>query len=582
MIYMIKCLFGVKQQSFLPFSTDLTLGWNIWMGSFFKIQWSYCGVHAGGIYEWGHLSKFSGATVVFMLVEYMNGVICQNSVELLWFSCWWNIWMGSFVKIQWSYCGFHAGGIYEWGHFSKFSGATVWFSCWWNIWMGSFFKIQWSYCGFHAGGIYEWGHLSKFSGATVVFMLVEYMNGVICQNSVELLWFSCWWNIWMGTFFKIQWSYCGFHAGGIYEWGHFSKFSGATVVFMLVEYMNGDIFQTSVELLWFSCWWNIWMGTFFKLQWSYCGFHAGGIYEWGHFFNFSGATVVFMLVECMNGDIFQNSVELLWFSCWWNIWMGTFFKLQWSYCGFHAGGIYEWGHFSNFSGATVVFMLVEYMNGDIFQNSVGLLWFSCWWNIWMGTFFKLQWSYCGFHAGGIYEWGHFSNFSGATVVFMLVEYMNGGIFPTSVELLWFSCWWNIWMGTFFKIQWSYCGFHAGGIYEWGHFSNFSGATVVFMLVEYMNGVIFQTSVELLWFSCWWNIWMGSFFKLQCSYCGFHAGGIYEWGHFSNFSGTTIPSFIYIFILIKPYIHLHRYRKDIHIHIISYNFSPDHIHICWLV
>jgi hypothetical protein len=39
--------------------------------------------------------------------------------------------------------------------------------------------------------------------------------------------------------------------------------------------------------------------------------------------------------------------------------MGTFFKLQWSYCGFHAGGIYEWGHFSNFSGATVVFMLVE-------------------------------------------------------------------------------------------------------------------------------------------------------------------------------------------------------------------------------
>jgi hypothetical protein len=28
------------------------------------------------------------------------------------------------------------------------------------------------------------------------------------------------------------------------------------VVFMLVEYMNGDIFQTSVELLWFSCWWN--------------------------------------------------------------------------------------------------------------------------------------------------------------------------------------------------------------------------------------------------------------------------------------------------------------------------------------
>jgi hypothetical protein len=61
----------------------------------------------------------------------------------------------------------------------------------------------------------------------------------------------------MGSFVKIQWSYCGFHAGGIYEWGHFSKFSGATVVFMLVEYMNGDIFQTSVELLWFSCWWNI-------------------------------------------------------------------------------------------------------------------------------------------------------------------------------------------------------------------------------------------------------------------------------------------------------------------------------------
>ena len=82
--------------------------------------------------------------------------------------------------------------------------------------------------------------------------------------------------------------------------------------------------------------------------------------------------------------------------------MGTFFKIQWSYCGFHAGGIYEWGHFSNFSGATVVFMLVEYMNGDIF-----------------------------------------SNFSGATVVFMLVEYMNGDIFQTSVELLWFSCWWNI-------------------------------------------------------------------------------------------------------------------------------------------
>jgi hypothetical protein len=53
----------------------------------------------------------------------------------------------------------------------------------------------------------------------------------------------------MGTFFKLQWSYCGFHAGGIYEWGYFSNFSGATVVFMLVEYMNGDIFQTSVELL---------------------------------------------------------------------------------------------------------------------------------------------------------------------------------------------------------------------------------------------------------------------------------------------------------------------------------------------
>ena len=49
--------------------------------------------------------------------------------------------------------------------------------------------------------------------------------------------------------------------------------------------------------------------------------------------------------------------------------MGSFFKLQWSYCGFHVGGIYEWGHFSNFSGATVVFMLVEYMNGDIFQTS---------------------------------------------------------------------------------------------------------------------------------------------------------------------------------------------------------------------
>jgi hypothetical protein len=61
--------------------------------------------------------------------------------------------------------------------------------------MGSFFKTQWSYCGFHAGGIYEWGHFSKFSGATVVFMLVEYMNEVIFQNSVELLWFSCWWNI---------------------------------------------------------------------------------------------------------------------------------------------------------------------------------------------------------------------------------------------------------------------------------------------------------------------------------------------------------------------------------------------------
>jgi hypothetical protein len=61
----------------------------------------------------------------------------------------------------------------------------------------------------------------------------------------------------MGTFFQLQWSYCGFHAGGIYECGHFSKFSGAAVVLMLVQYMNGDIFQTSVELLWFSCWWNI-------------------------------------------------------------------------------------------------------------------------------------------------------------------------------------------------------------------------------------------------------------------------------------------------------------------------------------